>query len=190
MRDILQAAVELQSFCDDQGWRSCLIGGLAVIRWGEPRATRDVGISLLTGFGQEDEFITKLLLQFPARAGDVRQFAYAARILLLQSSSGVGLDIALAGFPFEEDCIARATDFQFATRCRIRTASAEDLVVMKSLANRPIDWQDVEGIVVRQSEHFDWDYTFQQVYALAEAFPESDANQRLQALRDAIRDRL
>jgi hypothetical protein len=50
---IFQAARELQVFCDERGWRSCFIGGIAVQRWGQPRVTRDVAISLLTGFGQE-----------------------------------------------------------------------------------------------------------------------------------------
>lgn len=35
----------------------CFIGGLALLRWGEPRTTRDTNLTLLTGFGGEERFI-------------------------------------------------------------------------------------------------------------------------------------
>jgi hypothetical protein len=61
MIDLFEAARELQVFCDSRCWRSCFIGGIAVLRWGEPRVTRDVDLTLLTGFGAEDIFIDALL---------------------------------------------------------------------------------------------------------------------------------
>jgi hypothetical protein len=39
MNAIVEAAVEIQNFLQARGWRFCVIGGLAVIRWGQPRAT-------------------------------------------------------------------------------------------------------------------------------------------------------
>ena len=56
MIDLFETAIQLQFFCDRQGWRSCFIGGIAVQRWGEPRVTRDVDLTLLTGLGGEDRF--------------------------------------------------------------------------------------------------------------------------------------
>lgn len=53
MNAVIRAAAELQSFCDAHRWRACFIGGLAVLRWGEPRETVDVDLTLLTGFGGE-----------------------------------------------------------------------------------------------------------------------------------------
>lgn len=44
-----------------QAWRFCLIGGLALLRWGEPRETVDVDLTLLTGFDNELPFIQALL---------------------------------------------------------------------------------------------------------------------------------
>ena len=51
MTPVLVAAIEIQQFCQAREWQFCIIGGLAVLRWGEPRATQDVDITLLTGFG-------------------------------------------------------------------------------------------------------------------------------------------
>lgn len=61
MTDLFETALEIQTFCDRQGWRSCFIGGIAVQRWSEPRVRRDVDLNLLAGFGSEDQFIKPLL---------------------------------------------------------------------------------------------------------------------------------
>ena len=63
MERLIKIAADLLYFCETQSWRACVIGGLAVQRWGEPRLTRDVDLSLLTGFGQEAPFVEKLILQ-------------------------------------------------------------------------------------------------------------------------------
>jgi hypothetical protein len=49
------AAAHLQEWCAGRGWRCCVIGGLAVQRWGEPRQTRDVDLTLLTGMVGSEE---------------------------------------------------------------------------------------------------------------------------------------
>ena len=72
MNPIFAAAVRIQQFCDALGWKSCIIGALAVQRWGEPRLTRDVDVSLLTGFGTEAAFVDRLLTAFTPRRADAR----------------------------------------------------------------------------------------------------------------------
>ena len=51
MGTVLEAAFEVQSFLVQAGERFCFIGALALQRWGEPRATRDVDLTLLCPFG-------------------------------------------------------------------------------------------------------------------------------------------
>jgi len=91
MRQLIEIASELQGLCDSRRWRSCVIGGLAVQRWGEPRLTRDVDISLLTGFGTETVYIDALLALYQGRVADTAAFALRNRVLLLQKG-GVGID--------------------------------------------------------------------------------------------------
>lgn len=168
MLEVIRAAHELQSLCTAEGWRFCLIGGLALQRWGEPRETIDVDLTLLTGFGDEAPFIQTLLAHFEPRIEHAAAFALAHRVLLLRAKSGVGLDIALGGLPFEESVVARASGFAFPSGVQLRTCSAEDLVVMKAFAARPRDWIDVEGIIVRQTGKLDWNYIHRQLAPLAE----------------------
>lgn len=75
MIEVIQAAFDLQSICEARAWRFCFIGGLAVQRWGEPRETVDVDLTLLTGFGGEEEFIDILLQEFQGRIPNAAQFA-------------------------------------------------------------------------------------------------------------------
>jgi len=168
MIEVLRAAEELERFCAAQGWRFCLIGGLALQRWGEPRETIDVDLTLLTGFGGEPPFIQALLGQFEPRVEQAAAFALQHRVLLLRAQSGVGLDIALAGLPFEESVVARSSGFRFPPDVMLRTCSAEDLVVMKAFADRPKDWLDVEGIIIRQTGKLDWAYIRGQLRPLVE----------------------
>ncbi|MFH1176963.1 MAG: hypothetical protein V1750_06110 [Acidobacteriota bacterium] len=60
MNPIFTAALEVQGFCQAHGWRFFFIGGIAVQRWGEPRLTQDVDISIVTGFGHEGEYADEL----------------------------------------------------------------------------------------------------------------------------------
>ena len=53
MQDLFLLADDVQSFCQVRGWRFCFIGGIALQRWGEPRLTGDVDLTILTGLGRE-----------------------------------------------------------------------------------------------------------------------------------------
>jgi hypothetical protein len=167
--DLLDAAREIQDFCDRLAWQSCFIGGVAVQRWSQPRVTRDVDLTLMTGFGSEDSFIEALLAHYHPRVPEPKQFAVRSRVLLLTSPGGIGIDISLGALPFEASVVQRATPFEFAPGLQLRTCSAEDLMVMKLFASRAIDIRDAEGIAVRHGESLDWRYIEEQLTPLAEA---------------------
>lgn len=146
----LAAAAELEAFCKGHGWRFCFIGGIAVQRWGAPRFTQDVDLTLLTGFGGERQFVDTLLDRFRGRLSNTRLFALERRVLLLRTAGGVPLDISLSGLPFEEASIERATPWKIADALAITTCSAEDLVIYKVFAARDRDWSDVESVLARR----------------------------------------
>jgi hypothetical protein len=147
---VLAAAGEVQRFCQSLGWRFCFIGGVALQRWGEPRFTQDVDLTLLTGFGDEEKFVDSLLKEFTPRRPDAREFALSRRVLLIQTRKGVGVDAALGAFPFEERSVQRASEWTWAAGQSLVTCSAEDLVVHKAFAGRDLDWGDVERVLTRQ----------------------------------------
>jgi hypothetical protein len=168
MNGLFKAALEVQTFMTARSWCFCLIGGLAVIRWGEPRMTQDIDVSLLTGFGQEDAYIQELLTTFPGRLPNTAEFARRHRVLLLSTSNGTSVDVSLAGLPFEEELIARATPFDFAPECSLLTCSAEDVILLKAFADRAKDWMDIEGILIRQRNQLEFEHIFDRLKPLCE----------------------
>lgn len=149
MNALIDAAVAVQHVLDDAGIAFCFIGGFAAQRHAEPRVTRDVDLAVLTGLGNEIRVIDVLMGAFPARRSDARAFAERYRVLLLRTPAGVGIDATLTALPFESEMIARSSLFEFAPGIRLRTCSAEDLLIMKIFAGRPIDWRDVEMVLRR-----------------------------------------
>jgi hypothetical protein len=149
------AAADIQALCAGRGWKCCVIGGLAVQRWGEPRQTRDVDLTLLTGLGGEERFIDPILAHYPARLPDARRFALERRVLLVETANGVPLDISLGGLPYEARVVERSTEWEVEPGVRVTTCSAEDLLVLKVFASRAQDWLDVEGVIVRQGRRLD-----------------------------------
>jgi len=168
MNEVFAAALELQTVLQNQQWRFCFIGGIAVQRWGEPRFTDDADVTLLTGFGREDEFVRHLLGCFAPRRPDARDFAIRNRVLLLKNSSGIPLDVALGALDFEVRSVERASPFRFAGGQLLITCSAEDLVVHKCFANRDQDWLDVERTLTRQWATLDLDLVRRELGPLAE----------------------
>ena len=149
----------------------------------QSRETIDVDVTLLTGFGNEESFIREILSWYEPRVPDAVGFALRNRVVLVQAPSGVGIDIALGGLPFEEASVERSTLYEFAPGTSLRTASAEDLIVMKAFASRAKDWVDVEGIAIRQAGKLDWVYVLGHLTPLAELKGEPEILDRLAAMR-------
>ncbi len=115
--------------------------GIAVLRWGEPRLTRDLDLTIYAGFGNEAAFVDPLLEAFDARLPDMRSFALSHRVLLLTSRKGFPIDIALGGLDYEKALVSRSTSYSFHPGLELRTCSAEDLIEMKAFAERERDWR-------------------------------------------------
>lgn len=152
---------------EQRGWRFCFIGGVANFRWGTPRLTNDLDLTVLAGFGNEEEYAEALLEEFEARIADPLNFALKYRVLLLQTEDGFAIDIALGAMPFEAAAIRRSSKAELVPDASLRTCSAEDLIVHKAFAARPQDWVDVEGVILRQRGELDWPQIWSDLEELA-----------------------
>ncbi len=186
MIDLLRIAVRVQGFLDGQGWRSCVIGGIAVHRWGHPRLTYDVDVTLLTGFGDEEKYVDGILGQFAGRRADARAFALARRVILVVAEGGTEIDVALGGLPFEERVVGRASDFEYYPGITLRTCSAEDLIVMKAFAERDMDWGDIRSIVARQGRTLKWRLVMSELKPLCRLKESPEILDKLKRLRASI----
>ena len=86
MNALFAAAAEIQTSLQCAREKFCFIGGVALQRWGEPRLTRDVDLTLLCPYGAESPLVERLLAIFAPRMPDAREFALQHRVLLSAAS--------------------------------------------------------------------------------------------------------
>jgi hypothetical protein len=182
LNNVLQLAVEVGNQLRQKGIAFCIIGGTAYQRWGEPRQTTDVDATLLVEFGRELDVVRHLLKTYSSRIENAESFALQNRIVLLQSSQGIGIDLSLGGLPYESRLIERSSLWKVPRHGEIRTCSAEDLVVLKSFASRPQDWIDVEKVIIRQGPRLDRALIIEELKPLAELKEEPEILSRLDQL--------
>jgi len=169
MNKLFEAAKEVCDFMAARQWKFCIIGGLAVQRWGEPRLTQDADLVLLTGFDNAESYVDTLLDRYASRREGAREFALINRVLLLTATNGTPIDISLAALPYEEEVLARSTPFEFTKGIVLPSCSSDDLFIMKAFAARPKDWIDTEGIVARQGNSLDHRYILSRLKDLSDA---------------------
>ena len=174
--------METQRQLSELGFQTCVIGGIAVQRWGEPRVTRNVDFTLLSGFGKERQIAEEVVKHFDPRIEDAVEFAIRARVLLVEDSRGTPLDISLGGLPYEEDAVARSTAWKTPGSESLITCCPEDLVILKAFAARPLDWTDIEGVIVRQGSRLDRSLILRELTPLVELKEEPEILEQLLAL--------
>ena len=168
MNTLFQAGARVQQLFERFDWKFCFIGGVANFRWGTPRLTNDLDLTLLTGFGAEVAYVDALLDKFESRISGAAEFALRNRVLLLRTPDGFGIDIALGAMPFESSAIERSSNAELVSGATLRTCSAEDLIVHKAFAARPQDWVDIEGVILKQCGRLQWAQIWSDLTVLAE----------------------
>jgi len=153
-----ETAWRLHTFLTERRIPYAIIGGIAVQRWGQPRFTRDVDLTILLPPGREEDTLRDLVAAFPPRVKDAVGFAVEHRVLPIDVPGGSEADISLGLPGYEEDVIARAVPYDLGEGREVKLCSPEDLVVHKILAGRPQDLLDVEGIAARQAGTLDVAY--------------------------------
>ena len=130
-----------------------VIGGQAVLLYGEPRLTRDIDITL--GIGP-DKFKSVLTLagRLPLKvlADDTEAFIRKTMVLpLLEEKSGIRIDFIFSFSPYEQQAIERAKSVSFNTpeATPVHFASLEDILIHKIIAGRPRDIEDIKSILLK-----------------------------------------
>lgn len=182
MNSLLEAAANVCRILTELKREFCVIGGIALQRWGEPRTTNDIDICTFVGFGAESEAVRQLLNHFKPRFADVLEFSQANRIALLKTDNEIGIDVSLGALPFEERVIDRSSWWDVPQHGQIKVCSAEDLIILKAFASRPQDWIDIEGVIIRQGRALDQELIITELTPLTELKEEPEILTQLQTL--------
>jgi hypothetical protein len=145
---LLAALADLVSWLDSVQQSSMVIGGVAASALGRPRLTQDIDVLAL--IREEDWESCVLAAQrfgIAPRIPDAIGFAHRARVLLLHhSASGIDLDIVIGGLQFEVEACGHSRVYDIGG-VKVRLPRVEDLLIMKAVARRPKDLQDIEGLL-------------------------------------------
>jgi hypothetical protein len=128
-----------------------IIGGVAASLLGQPRLTADIDATVILDDALIDRFFDLALAEgLTPRISNPAAFARRSAMLLLKhDSSGIPVDVAQSRLPFERAATLRATRFQVAG-FSVPLPTPEDLIIMKAIAHRPQDLEDIRGITLGQ----------------------------------------
>ena len=143
-----RAAIEaLQRLLEKQNNRGVIIGGVAVGFLGKPRFTADVDAMFLLSLQDIPQFLKLASKEdIVPRIKDAEAFAGKTRVLLLKHApSEMEIDISLGILPFEEQIVERGIT-KMVSGLSIRLPTPEDLIIMKAIAHRPKDLEDIRTI--------------------------------------------
>jgi hypothetical protein len=131
-----------------------IIGGQAVLLYGEPRATQDIDITLGLGVEEVSRLLAALkALKFRCLVPDAEAFAKETMVVpALDPVSGIRIDFVLSFSEYERAAIGRARRVKVG-RVFVRFVSLEDLVVHKMVAGRPRDLEDIESVLLKNPRY-------------------------------------
>lgn len=127
-----------------------IIGGQAILLYGEPRLTRDIDITI----GVNTDYLDKLLsitreLNLRPIPKDIESFVTQTMVLpAIDESTGIRVDFIFSFTPYETEAIRRAKEVVILGQ-GVSFATPEDVIIHKIFAGRPRDREDVRRVVVK-----------------------------------------
>lgn len=166
-----------------RGIRFAVIGGLAVSLRGQPRMTVDVDLVVLADIDQAMQLVRELeATPFEPLFSGVEEVITRAYILPLRHRmTGIRVDVAIGMSGFERQAVGRAVPVAIGD-LSVPVVAIEDLLVMKALAGRPQDEQDIRGLIAANGDAIDWPGCLALARRLGEAV-DVDVAGRIEAAR-------
>jgi len=158
---------------EKHGLRWFLFGAQAAILWGNVRSTNDVDITVIEPADRE-AFVNAMREHgFDLKYSDRESMTNSRVFPFNHRATGIKLDVVIGGHPLEETFVDRAVDVDI-EGIQIPVISPEDLIVVKILAERPKDIEDVRSVIVRQRKSLDTAHIRETLAILEEALTRSD----------------
>jgi predicted nucleotidyltransferase len=182
MPNVAAVLADVARALNELGVRWYVFGAQAAIHYGSPRSTADVDLTIEADPARYPDLLDAFSrVGIWARVDLDSQFVHRTRVLPLVHSSGMDIDVVLAGPGLEELFMdnARLTSIGGTT---VPMASATDIVVMKVLAGRPKDLEDVAGIVRASPSSLDLARVRELLEGLGELLDRADLVSSLDAI--------
>ncbi|HEY0683776.1 MAG TPA: nucleotidyl transferase AbiEii/AbiGii toxin family protein [Steroidobacter sp.] len=146
--NLLKPLRDLGRWLDAIKAEAVVVGGVAVSILGRPRFTQDIDALAIISESEWSAAVDEAAnYGIVPRINGAVEFARQSRVLLLKhQESSIEIDVILGGLPFEEDAVINAQRYAIGG-VSVRLPKVEDLMIMKAVAHRPRDLQDIEGLL-------------------------------------------
>jgi len=131
-----------------------VIGGQAVLVYGEPRLTKDIDITLGIGVDKLRELITLVRnLKLKILVDDHEDFVKKTMVLpVLDNKSGIRIDFIFSFSTYEQQAIERAKKVKI-SNTYVKFASLEDVIIHKMIAGRARDIEDIKSMLLKNPKY-------------------------------------
>ena len=127
-----------------------IIGGQAVLLYGEPRLTRDIDVTLGVNTDHLDQLLAIVQELFLKPVPEnVRSFVEQTMVMpALDEATGIRVDFIFSFTPYETQAIERARKVTIRKQ-EVCFAAPEDLIIHKIFAGRPRDLEDIRSVLLK-----------------------------------------
>ncbi len=167
MTPLEQTLAEIVHILGSQRVSYMVIGGIANLVWGTPRATLDIDITISIEPQRLPALIEVLSHSLQILPLDPQRFIEETSVLPLLSRSGIRIDLIIARLAYEQSAIKRSRQ-QVMAGTAVQVCTPEDLIIHKIVSERPKDREDIIGIIKQQTTRLDRQYLEVSVKTLAD----------------------
>ena len=131
--------------------RGVVIGGIAASVLGEARYTEDLDAMFLLSTQDIPQFLEEAMQEgIEPRIENAADFARKNRVFLLRHTlTATNIDISVGIMPFEQEVIDRSSIQEFDDALQVQLPTPEDLIIMKAIAHRPKDLEDIRTLAAK-----------------------------------------
>ena len=162
-----KALLDLATLLDQNKIQYMVIGGMANAKWGRPRATLDIDVTVWV---QEHEIKGLISIfenqNYKFRVTNPIEFIEETRVLPLKTPEEQNIDMIFGALAFEQNAVERAIKVKIGDGF-VKFCTAEDLILLKIISDRPQDLEDVKGILEFQKHALDYSYLDPRIMELA-----------------------
>lgn len=146
--NLLKPLADLGKWLDAIHVQAVVVGGIAVSFLGRPRFTQDIdALAIVSETEWESAVAAAARHGIVPRIDDPVSFARRSRVLLLRhKETAIDIDLILGGLAFEQNAVDHGQTYSVGG-VDVRLPRVEDLLIMKAVAHRPRDLQDIEGLL-------------------------------------------
>jgi hypothetical protein len=135
-----------------------IISGQAVLLYGEPRLTKDIGITLGLDINELHR-IRNIAIQIGLTllVQNEEKFVRETMVLpTIHEPSGFRVDLIFSFSKYEQEALKRVNKIRIGS-IDVCYASLEDVLIQKTISGRPRDIEDIKAMILK-NPHFDIQY--------------------------------